>query len=419
METLNEKGFWWLPDCPEEKIAGVLSFNGGERPVLDLFGCFTGFGLLERRKNRYGEQSAIWGVNYTGTKFTILNCAIKTTSTSMYSVSAFTGQLVIKGEHVKSFSEPIFNRMLLSFPNLRRWYGPRTIETHDDENKVVYTFNRDIENISIAIGLESGSKLSFQPNWLIRTEDLNDKITITQYTDAVLQARQGESLDYFLQQAKILQQLVSMFFYSPQYFSSMLLRPENENLEDCEIFMVVEKSQKVRLQPFLKYDTIKDKLVPFVKKWFESAEDMYPIQNHLIRSLDASKSIGNEDFLVVAQAVDGITAKIYPGIDSFETRLNNILKDLRGIQLLDVNPMNVLGFKAVRNHYSHMTECRDHKNMVYGNDLHALRQQAKLLLVSAILYFYGLSVDEIDKCTVDSEFNSYRFLNHIDPWQRK
>ena len=39
-EPFEYKGYWWKPDDPENKVAGVLTYKPGENIVLELIGTF-------------------------------------------------------------------------------------------------------------------------------------------------------------------------------------------------------------------------------------------------------------------------------------------------------------------------------------------------------------------------------------------
>lgn len=38
MESFEYKGYWYLPNKPDRKIAGILSFKDGESSTLELIG---------------------------------------------------------------------------------------------------------------------------------------------------------------------------------------------------------------------------------------------------------------------------------------------------------------------------------------------------------------------------------------------
>ncbi len=48
IEKFEYKGYWWLPNRPETKIPGTLTFNPDEGAILDLEGSFKDVGDLKR-----------------------------------------------------------------------------------------------------------------------------------------------------------------------------------------------------------------------------------------------------------------------------------------------------------------------------------------------------------------------------------
>jgi len=51
MESFDFKGFWWLPNNPSDKLAGICSFTpfeGGELEVIGDFSSLTEFNDLDQ-----------------------------------------------------------------------------------------------------------------------------------------------------------------------------------------------------------------------------------------------------------------------------------------------------------------------------------------------------------------------------------
>ena len=131
----------------------------------------------------------------------------------------------------------------------------------------------------------------------------------------------------------------------------------------------------------------------------------------MFRTLDPSKSIGNEDLLVVAQAIDGLTKTRNQLPGKLENRLARLYDVLGGVFRLQNNKMDPDVFRATRNYYTHMSKGNDHNKVAKDGELITLQQQSKLLLTCALLHIYGLSDNEIDECLKHSPFTGWMHLN--------
>lgn len=411
MGELNIKGFWWLSDNPDEKYAGVLTFDGKEKPLLELFGCFERLTLANRSRDVFTQDYVIHGCSLGGELISLLYCFISKHTSAAVEFCSFKAQFVLKGEHINSIDDACFVKSIMEFEYLRQWLRPRLVETNDGDDGYSIFCKRKIESCQRTIDISDDLRVSFRPNWLAHTEYETGITTVTEYTSAVLESKNPHSLHDYYKLQQILQQFMSLVFFTPQYYTKCVLSPENEEMEMCELFFLNEESKKPLRPSFLRYDTVNPVLDSFLRKWFEQAEDMYPIQNHLIRSMDSAKSIGNEDFLVIAQAIDGLAAKILGNNGSLASNARSMYDRLKGVEMLAKNRVNTQVLAAVRNHYAHMHKCKDDALMVYGDDQLKLRLQAKLLLVAMLLHFYGLDDKGINDCLNHSEFKAYRFIN--------
>ena len=73
MEEMIIKGYWWLPSYPDESIAGVLTYNGKDRSILELFGCFKAFDSQHYRKSDSDACELILGVPQRGERYSLMN----------------------------------------------------------------------------------------------------------------------------------------------------------------------------------------------------------------------------------------------------------------------------------------------------------------------------------------------------------
>lgn len=410
MEEMLIKGYWWLPSKPEEFIAGVLTYNGNDRSTLELFGCFESFNSHHYRKYDPNACDLILGITQKGVKYSLLNNIRSSFSTSAYEIVTFTTNIILEGIHIQNMKQKCFTGELLSFKYLRNWYRKDMIEIQDNEKNQVFTCRlNDISNGRV-VKLGDSSEVVIVPTYRNAFTGRNDEIHLYQSTQLALATPVSFSAWDFLSRAKILQQFVSLIFLSPQYFDEMRLKTEENDYYDIKVYVTNEPSVKPLNWAFLDYDLIKDKLDDIVSKWFEYSEDMYPIQNHLFRALNPNKSIGDENLLIIAQAIDGISSSKLSLLGNLKTKTEKLYNLLGGIKRLQNNKVDADIFYATRNYYAHLSKGGNHNIVAKGEDLLSLIQKSELLLTCAILHLYGLTDSEIDICLGNSTFMGWTFL---------
>ena len=70
------KGYWWLPDNPNNKVAGVLTYTPGERMCLELLGGFENaqgeyIGLFDEENK---SIPLIYGKDSNAKEITLVDC---------------------------------------------------------------------------------------------------------------------------------------------------------------------------------------------------------------------------------------------------------------------------------------------------------------------------------------------------------
>lgn len=112
-------GVWWLPQNPDELIAGTLTISGG-RPQLDLVGLWSGISLA----SQLPELTLIYGVG-EGKQVTLLGSHVTSTTASMPGVQTLrlNADAAVLGAHVQTASLPQFTRFRFHFDVLDEWVG--------------------------------------------------------------------------------------------------------------------------------------------------------------------------------------------------------------------------------------------------------------------------------------------------------
>ena len=68
------KGYWWISNSPDEKVAGVLTYTPGDSLMLEIIGQLKpNVSAVEEFINSENED-VIYGLSSDAKKITLINC---------------------------------------------------------------------------------------------------------------------------------------------------------------------------------------------------------------------------------------------------------------------------------------------------------------------------------------------------------
>ncbi len=151
MEKFEEKGIWWLPEKPDEKVAGTLNFDPRGRSTLDLIGAFRDW----KEINELSKNSIILGVTHRGKNVTLYRCFETATHASMpgFVSSSYLIDTIFVGHHFEKVSDIVFKNISINYSYLEEWArvsGLKINLEHTPDSKfkkyeVIYTFPDEIK----------------------------------------------------------------------------------------------------------------------------------------------------------------------------------------------------------------------------------------------------------------------------------
>lgn len=408
---MKVKGYWWLPSNSDDRIAGELTFENNDHTILELFGCFKRFDNNHRGLFYKNACEIIFGIDIEGEKYTLMNSRCIKCTGSDYVSCSFIAEFILKGVNLYSIDDKCFKVAELTFKNLIKWYDNNLIEMDFENSYEIFKCDLSENSRRQEILLSDGASFVIKPICRSNVIGKLEEIHLSQTTQVVLNDKTEYSVLGYLQRAQIVEQFVSLLFLSPQFFDELFLSDGSEDGMHCQVFVQNETSKNPILGPFLRYEMIKDKLGTIIEKWINNSQDLFQIQAHLFRTLDSSKSLGDEDFLIIAQAIDGFSKLKLSMNCGLKDNIDKLYDILNGITRLQKNKIDSEIFNATRNYYAHMAKGKDYNKVAKGKDLRMLLHKAKLLLTCALLHFYGLEDEEIDESLKHSVFAANIYLD--------
>lgn len=435
------KGYWWLPENPDNKVAGVLTYTPGEKLVLELIGAFED--ADGSYKNLFDSEDRnvplIYGLDSGAKEITLVSCRswFSINFSCSFPMVRYTARVMVYDKHIKGLGEKCQYTAHVRFPELSHWAPPCAIEhrmefREKDQEWGDCTFRLpklDTEKETIcSVDCENGIRLSIKRSISYQSGELMLKPELEQYSYIEIQ---NSCEDAGL--------CINEIFHEIHKFGQFLslatkrnVRPESIYLKDLDIRQdyaegkshyfplyilkyqgIVPNPSKLDRNDFLfRYEDLSDRLPGLLAKWMSDTDNLQPIKNHLVDSLVYKPLVGSVDFLQVIQAIEGVwwrfkddAYKVANGVSKKkQTSLNAILKEsLRSLSdLPSISKMN-LDIEAVvdsRNYYTHFV---DKSRKPKALDDWALYEQTKKLrkiLLCLVLELLGLAHNEIEQILV-------------------
>ena len=165
MERFDYKGVWWLPDNPDEKLAGICSFTPTQGGDLELIGDFST--LVDFHTSN--EPLIILGSTFDG-DVTLYNCFWKQKQKNHggVKISLYCVNLIFSGVHFYSDSEVKFKSISIHYSLMNMWVNTETFSFRHlaDEEQLIYKGWNQLakskinDNYNLSIGIGCGQSIS-------------------------------------------------------------------------------------------------------------------------------------------------------------------------------------------------------------------------------------------------------------------
>ena len=426
MDNFEYKGYWYLPDCEDHQVAGILTFIANDSAILELIGDIDAhdeplMAIFEQK-----SHTVIWGVNSDAKRITLLNCNLigkHLNSNCRFPIMRYSVQFIITGKYVRSCDELAFNSCHVEIPALTPWCFPAAIQQSilfkDDKTTVkelsLTIDTEQIEHPIVSVDIE-GAKIE-----LSRTISYCGDLRcpkIEQSTSLVIKKPQKDHLGSFLRDIHIYEQFLSFAALSGASASNIWLQDDDlyQQLDDGRkiykkiLLHYVRKEcldwNDKKIDFLFEYDTIKDKYPSIIKKWYLESDDIAPIRAHLIESIKKKGSFSSVDFLIVFQAIEGFMIRfLYGDKSTIKDKLTILLRDFSDITQLRCNEIDIDAAVNSRHYYSHFFKKSQKTKILDGVELFYLTRKLRNVLICCMLTFIGFSHEDINKLRSKSTYN--------------
>ena len=408
------KGYWWLPAFPADQVAGTLTIDFNGNVKLELFGCFGD------KDEQFGfeidDESTIFGRCYDPksnmTDVSLLDCrsAYTMNFSSTFPITKYSCRYALIGIHVESIDSAPFFKANIDFNELVYWCPPTNIITSISKQEISVRI-KTAENegtTKASVSLDDGTMLrikeaaSYIPNYpsvnLGQTTYLEiqkDNINVEQVLAIT------KNFERFMSLATLSSvEHIKIVLYSKQIYQEL----SDEKLFYHPIEMVVSLNKNNGAigandvtNYLFEYKDVVTEFGNMFKKLYTNNQ-IQQIFSNLLVSLEKKRVYTSNDFLIVAQALDGFAMRFRKekGLLDEYTDLKNEFHDIRKLSLTDEDLKVAVGS---RHYYSHILrlEKKDVKRAADGVKLYNLTKKLRVLLICCVLNFMGLSNEEINK----------------------
>lgn len=421
-ESLEIKGYWYLPNREENRIAGILYYEPNETIRLELIGAFEG--PMDYIKSLHIEndraQDIVLGEDENGKALTLINCQKfgKLNFSSSFAMAKYTAHYLVHGTHLPIWDSAAFNKMRIRLPLLTQWVNHNGIRLSIPylQNKLEgYDLSYRIEDQkNITAELPEDMTLSIEHHCNIPEAHSEESLLQQYYTVSFISGSNKSWWDFlntairfkaFLSLATLEElDFSSIQLYRPDYYQE--INDSKEKIYHPIKFLFVQPANDVqntgkrKLKDLLfTHDNIEAEFPEIIKKWHGFDKLMMPILNHLAASIKNKSTFDSVDFLVVCQAIEGYHIRFIEKNNDFRKTLPKRIKHLTNT-FKDIVKIRGIDIKAVgdsRNYYSHLSIESENDKVLTGHDLFNLTKKLRHLLICCILKEMGFDDSKIKK----------------------
>lgn len=412
MENRIYKGKWWIPSNPDKQVSGYLTIQPNGVVKLELIGAF------EQEENGIDferEDAMIFGhcfaPNNHAKDITLFDChAASTWNPSLpFTLTRYTCRYALIGIHTEAMNAKMFFKAQIHYDELTYWCPPKNIMWGWSESKISFTVKTAEDETSTwaTVHLDDGFTLNLKENCnfnyptdfavyadqLTCLEVLKEEMSAD---DAIMMSRQMER---FLSLATLLPvEHTRIWLYSKEKSQTGEKGETYYHAIELVTYQYKEKPEKIQDHNFLfKYEDVATVFPDMFKRMYTS-ESISLIWTMLLDSLEKKRVFTSNDFLLVAQALDGFAKRFRTGkhLENELAELREAFQDIGRLNLTDEDLKEAAGS---RNYYSHVlrVDLKEGKKAQDGLKLYDLMGRLRVLLICCVLDFLGLDHAKINQ----------------------
>ncbi len=322
-QSFELKGYWWLPETPEIKVSGTLSFSPGELVSLELMGSLIKLDNPNPKREDLVNPSIILGTSLEGQSVTIANCTQVQSTGSLIGISTskFTGYFAYIGVHFSTESQIKFRELSISFYNLDEWFSKDGFTTNSPKRGSEIVSYEQPNPVRTTVGEYHIDFVVFGPN---QSMDPFTYVNISQEARINIWSDTEKSIDDFLTLIRHLQNFLTLGMSKPTFLKGVTGFTESAKEKEPSFYYPVKmyypadglKPRTVDIPYFQMMFTlpvIENQLQQILETWISKADLIKPVYDLYFSALYNPSVYLEFEFLSLAQAIETYHRQMYGG----------------------------------------------------------------------------------------------------------
>ena len=283
-EKFEIKGLWWLPENPDKKLTGTLSYDPEDGAVLELVGSSfeTPIEIFNAK-----EYDIING--QSSDEITLYKCYSQSMNVQGIMSSKYFANFVFKGKIFNKVSDIKFRYAVVGYNYLESWMARSSfLVTPNNENLTVSTMSQKPIVVTIDNNLRISLTSHVLNRWKVGTWKDGTTITLEQKALFEIETRIETHFEDILEIAYKLAQFLTLAINEPIQILAFTAKIDPDNQDErtgIDIFLTIRRElikEDTLLHPLqmpLSLDSISGRFDEILRNWFEKCVLLRPIFN--------------------------------------------------------------------------------------------------------------------------------------------
>lgn len=435
---IEYKGYWFLPNDPENAVAGTLTYYPNEKILLELIGCFGeySFDIFHRSD----KEDVIYGKTEDAKEITLLQSfrSLQLNTSAEFPIVRYTSSYMIIGKFIKGLDEKCHYSVTASIPELSLWCQPNALHSlmmfdkNENSNRIEISFSTDFQNKNTTINstaIDTNTTIRIKQGVFYDGDYMEPKIKQHSYLEIC--KKKKCSMRELLSNLFMYEQFLSLATLSVVKCSKITLKDRNlfQQIENVKLYKEIhvihpfserKNLQSVKSKTFkflFDYAGIKNYYPSILKKWYNEPEELAPIRYHLISSLEERQVHSSIDFIVVVQALEGFYRRFRnrkyrkehnlpdDNHSKLFSMLESLIKEFSDIDLIRRCNIDIDAVVDSRNYFSHFMPKSSNSKVLDGWELYEQTIRIRILLICCVLSLFGFTNNQINDIFLKSNSN--------------
>ncbi len=396
------KGLWWLPEKPEERVSGILTYVPQEGAFLELIGSFTD--SIANLTSTFAPEIVLGETNQG--HVTLHGCVQTQFSIGAISSGKFMVRDVLLGHHFSSEADIKFEKLDVRYSSLDEWIDRSGFDKMAlAENMrppwgkltIAYEFPASIE---AALSADCSVSIRFKANPpMLRNPQKEAGIVQENYVGLTFASLRNLRECY--ETLFHLRNFLTLAISAPIYPLELQAHVEDDKGTIKIFFEQRDMPEKLEpVPPFkmlLKFDDVSGKFDVFLKNWYSKKIALKAVYEQYFGLAYNPHMFADDRFLNMSRALEAYhKATINSNRIHLRVRLSEIIDICWSVASTFIRDKDTFLDTVIdtRNHLAH-PGAKPKKNAVSGNALYFTAEQLRLLVEICLLLEAGSKIDEI------------------------